>query len=94
MATAERYVQRCTWGAEECGWRARPEKTLVSVGVWSLEKGLECRTPRQTVKEGEAWRPTLTNLGVPILDKAPGFPRDPCPLQMAEESRVLHRVEG
>ena len=30
------------------------------------------------------------NRGVPILDKAPGFPGDPRPLQMAE----LHRVEG
>ena len=34
------------------------------------------------------------NLGVPILDKAPGFPGDHRPLQMAEESRVFHRVEG
>ena len=34
------------------------------------------------------------NLGVSILDKAPGFPGDHRPLQMAEESRVFHRVEG
>ena len=40
------------------------------------------RTTQLTVKEGEVWPPTLTL--EPILGEAlgPGFPRDPCPLQM------------